>query len=147
MAFKFSEEVRRQQCVVGSLKSILDGSVIRLYSGPTPASSDSAILPSNVLLCEITNGGAPVTFESAASGATLTKSLSEIWQGSNAASGTTTFFRMLKPSDSGGAYANEVRIQGTVGGPAADLTISNTALVSGAPTQLQYFAISMLESA
>lgn len=147
MAFKFSEEVRRQQCVVGSLKSILDGSVIRLYSGPTPASSDSALLPSNVLLCEITNGGAPVTFESVASGATLTKSLSEVWQGNNVETGTVTFFRMLKPSDSNAAYSNEVRVQGTVGGPAADLTISNAALISGAPNQLQYFAISMLESA
>lgn len=147
MAFKFSEEVRRQQCVVGSLKSILDGSVIRLYSGTTPASSDSALLPSNVLLCEITNGGAPVTFESVASGATLTKSLSEVWQGNNVETGTVTFFRMLKPSDSNTAYSNEVRVQGTVGGPTADLTISNASLISGAPNQLQYFAISMLESA
>lgn len=147
MAFKFSTEVRRQQCVVGSLKSILDGSVIRLFSGPVPASADSALIPANVLLCEISNGGSPVTFESVANGATLTKSLSEVWQGNNVDTGTVTFFRMMMPSDSNAADSDEVRVQGSVGGPAADLTISNTSLISGAPNRLEYFAISMLESA
>lgn len=147
MAFKFSEEVRRQQCVVGSLKSILDGGVIRLYSGEVPASADSALVAGNELLCEITNAGAGLTFEPTASSATLTKSLSEVWQGNNVATGAVTFFRFLKPSDSNGASSNEVRLQGTVGGPAADLTISNTALIAGAPNRLEYFAISMLESA
>lgn len=147
MAFKFSEEVRRQQCVVGSLKSILDGGVIRLYSGEVPASADSALVAGNVMLCEITNAEEGLTFEPTASSATLTKSLSEIWQGSNVATGTVTFFRFLKPSDSNSGYLNEVRLQGTVGGPAADLTISNTALIAGAPNRLEYFAISMLESA
>lgn len=148
MSFKFSTELRRQQCVVGSLKSILDGGILRLYSGPVPGSADAG-LSGNTVLCDISAGGTGtgVTFEAIAGQATLTKSLSEIWQGNNVATGTVTFFRLIKPSDTEAAGTGEVRIQGTVGGPAADLTISNANLVLGAPQRLEYFAISLLESA
>lgn len=148
MAFKFSTELRRQQCVVGSLKSILDGGVIRVYSGPVPGSADSG-LSGNDLLCEISAGGngAGLTFESTASNATLTKSLSEVWQGDNQASGTASFFRFVMPSDTGSPTPSEVRVQGTVGGPASDLTITNAVLALGAPLRLEYFAIALLESA
>lgn len=148
MSFKFSTELRRQQCVVGSLKSALDGGVIRLYSGPVPVTADAA-LSGNTVLCEISAGGTGtgVTFEPTAASATLTKSLSEVWQGNNTASGVATFFRLVKPSDSNTAGTTEARIQGTVGGPAADLTISNASLILGAPQRLEYFAISLLESA
>lgn len=113
MAFKFSTEVRRQQCVVGSLKSILDGSVIRIYSGPVPASADSG-LAGNTLLCEITaDGGAGLTFESASTGAELIKSLSETWQGTVVANGVATFFRMVKAADTGVLTTTEARVQGT----------------------------------
>lgn len=146
MAFKFSTELRRQQCVVGSLKQILDGGVIRVYSGPVPASADAG-LAGNTLLLEIDAEGAGLTFESTASGATLTKSLSQIWQANNLANGTATFFRFVKAADTGTQTPSEVRIQGTIGGPAADLTISNATLVQGAPQRLEYFAIALLESA
>lgn len=147
MAFKFSSELRRQQCVVGSLKSILDGGLVRVYSGPVPYSADSAVSSSNVTLCDITNNGEGLTFEATAGNATLTKSLSEIWQGNNLENGEATFFRFIMPSDSGSASTGEVRMQGTVGGPAQDLTISNANLVKGAPQRLEYFAIALLESA
>lgn len=147
MAFKFSTEVRRQQCVVGSLKTILDGSVLRLYSGPVPASADSG-LAGNTLLMEIAAaGGAALTFESVASGATLVKSLNEVWSGSAIASGDVTFFRMVKGADTGMPSTSETRVQGTVGGPDADLTMSNPALTTGDTRSLSYFAIALLESA
>lgn len=148
MAFKFSTELRRQQCVGGSLKSILDGGVIQVFSGPVPASADSGLAGNN-LLCEISAGGngTGLTFESAAAGATLTKSLSEVWQGDNLESGTATFFRFVMPSDSGSSTPDEVRVQGTVGGPASDLTITNAVLAQGAPLRLEYFAIALLENA
>lgn len=147
MAFKFSTQLRKQQCFSGSLKSILDGCVIRLYSGPLPQGADEALSGSNDLLCEITAGGAGLTFESTASTPTLTKTLSEVWQGDVTKSGRATFFRMLKESDTGISTDQEVRIQGTVGGPAEDLTISNPNLVQGAPQRIEYFAIALLEYA
>lgn len=146
MAFKFSTEIRRQQCFSGSLKSILDGCVIRFYSGPIPSGPDSA-LAGNDLLCEITAGGDPLTFETGSTTPTLTKNLSEIWQGNAVKSGYATFFRMVKQSDTGTNSTSEVRIQGTVGGPADDLTISNPTFVNGSPQRIEYFAIAVLEYA
>ena len=146
MAFKFSTELRVQQCVSGSLKTILDGSVIRLYDGMPPNSADDA-LSGNSLLCEISVGGDGVTFEPTAVNAVLVKSLSELWQGDVIEGGEVTFFRMVKPADTGTKTKGEVRIQGTVGGPADDLTISNSTLVQGAPQRIEYFAISLLETA
>lgn len=147
MAFKFSTELRKQQCFTGSLKSILNGSVIRIYSGPPPASADEALAPNNAMLCEINAGGYGVTFDNDSGSPQLIKSLTELWQGDVVEAGQASFFRMVKESDTGTKTENEVRIQGTVGGPAADLTISNPYLVVGAPQRIEYFAIALLESA
>ena len=54
---------------------------------------------------------------------------------------------MVKQADTGVNTTDEVRIQGTVGGPAADLVISNISLVLGAPQRIEYFAIALLEYA
>lgn len=147
MAFKFSTELRRQQCFTGSLMSILNGSVIRIYSGAPPANADDALASTNIMLCEVNAGGFGVTFDPSSNSPQLIKSLTELWQGDVVAAGQASFFRMLKQSDSGTQTESEVRIQGTVGGPAADLTISNASLVVGAPQRIEYFAIALLESA
>lgn len=146
MAFKFSTELRKQQCFSGSLRDILAGCVIRVYSGPIPQSPDAA-LSGNDLLCEISAGGNPVTFEPASPEPTLYKNMAERWEGDVIKTGTASFFRMVKQADTGVNTTNEVRIQGTVGGPAADLVISNSSLVLGAPQRIEYFAIALLEYA
>lgn len=147
MAFKFSTELRKQQCFSGSLKAILDNSVIRLYDGPVPNNADSALTGSNSLLCEITSGVDPLTFDPTASSPMLVKSMTEVWQGDVVETGSVTFFRLVKQSDTGTNTPLEVRIQGTVGGPAEDLTISNTTLIEGAPLRIEYFSIALLEYA
>lgn len=147
MAFKFSTELRKQQCFSGSLKAILDNSVIRLYGGPVPSNADSALAGSNSLLCEITSGADPLTFDPTASSPMLVKSMTEVWQGDVVETGSVTFFRLVKQSDTGTNTPLEVRIQGTVGGPAEDLTISNTTLIKGAPLRIEYFSIALLEYA
>lgn len=147
MAFKFSTELRKQQCFSGSLKSILDNSVIRLYDGPVPNNADSALTGSNSLLCEITAGANTLTFDPTASSPMLVKSMTEVWQGDVVKTGSVTFFRLVKQSDTDTNTPLEVRIQGTVGGPAEDLTISNTTLILGAPLRIEYFSIALLEYA
>jgi hypothetical protein len=143
---KFSTEVRRQQAVVGSLKSILDGGVMRFYNGPVPASADSA-LSGNTLLLELkTSIGGNLTFDPNADGAVLKKALSEIWTGDAVAAGNMTFCRYEKPADTGGAGTGEVRVQATVGGPAADITVSTTLIEVGETRTLEYFAIELIES-
>lgn len=146
MAFKFSTGLRKQICFTGSLKTILDGSVLRLYSGSLPTTADGT-LGSAILLCEIKAGLNPVTFEAGGTQPTLTKKLSELWQGDVLVNGSPTFFRLVKEADTGTTSETEVRVQGTVGGPGDDLTISNPLLFQGAPQRVEYFAISILEQA
>lgn len=145
MALKFSTEIRRMLLVSGSLKSILDGGLVRIYSGPVPASPDSA-LSGNTLLVEVDASGSLLTFEGMAPNGILMKSLDQEWGANVNVSGTPTFFRYVKPSDTGSATAGEVRIQGTAGGPASDMTITNAVLTEGTPHRIDYFAISIPES-
>jgi len=145
MAFKFSTELRRQLCVSGSLKGILDGGLIRVYSGPVPSGPDSA-LSGNTLLCEVSASGANLTFNAAAPAGLLTKATGETWSGVNAANGTPSFFRYVKPADTGGASTGEVRVQGTTGGPSDDMTLSTPTFVLGATFTLDYFAMSLPEA-
>lgn len=145
MAFKFSTALRRYQATAGSLKSALDGSVMRFYSGPIPASSDAA-LSGNTLLLELkTSADGNLTFEPIAEGAVLKKSLSEIWRGDGVAAGNMSFFRLLKPGDMNGDSTDDIRVQGTVGGPAADITVSTTAIEVDEERVLEYFAIELRE--
>lgn len=145
MAFKFSTELRRQLAVVGSMKDILDGGVMRFYGGPVPTSSDAA-LASNTMMLELkTSSGGNLTFEGTATGGTLVKSLSEVWTGDAVAGGVMTFARYEKPGDTGGSGGNDVRIQATVGGPDADITVSTTAITVGETRILEYFAIAQIE--
>lgn len=142
MALKFSTELRRQMLVVGSLKNILDGGVIRIYSGPVPADADSA-LAGATLLVEVDASGELMTFEDTAPGGTLTKNLDQVWQSDITESGTATFFRYVKPSDTGTMTTGEVRIQGTAGGPASDMTLTSPVLTAGNPHRIEYFGLSI----
>lgn len=137
MAIKLSTGLREGLAVTGPLRTLIGGSLIRIYSGTPPSDADSSI-GAAVLLSEISAGGtgAGVTFESLAPGGVLSKTASETWMGTNVASGTASFFRMVLPSDTGGASATAIRMQGTVAQIAADLELSNAALVSGAPLAL-----------
>ena len=146
MALKFSTGLRNELATLGSLKSRLDGCVIRIYSGAVPASAD-APLSGAVLQCEISNGGTPVTFAAGPQAGSIIKSPEETWSGVNAASGTVSFFRIVKPADDGASSTSAVRVQGTSGGPAEDMFISNPALSIGAPQLIDYLVLTVAESA
>ena len=140
----FSTGLRAGQAVTGSLKSLLDGCSIRIYSGPVPASADAALSGNSVLvevLQQTTGDG--LTFEGTAPNAVLEKSLSEIWESDVALSGDATFFRIVKPADTGNASTTEIRIQGTCGLAGADMPMSSTSLVAGAPHRIEYCNIAL----
>jgi hypothetical protein len=146
MSLRLSTAIRAAMLATGSMRSALAGGEIQIYSGPEPASVDSAISPSNLLLVTIkTDVGAGLTFEATAPGGTLTKNLAEIWQGTVVAAGAATFYRFVLPSDTGVASTTAPRIQGNVGIVGADLNLSNTALVIGAIQKLEAYAITLPE--
>lgn len=147
MALKFSTGLRAGLMVTGSLKGLLDGGSVKIYGGTIPATADAA-LGSAVLLCDVKvkTSGDGLTFEATAPSGVLTKNLSEEWESDNVASGSATFFRFVKSSDTGSSSTTEVRIQGTVGLAGTDMQISNTALLVGAPQKIEYFNVAMPES-
>ena len=137
MAFQLSTGARNALAVTTSLRGMLTGTVIRIYSGPVPASPDDAV-GSAVLLCTVSGGGtgAGLEFEAAAQNGAVVKLASQTWSGTNVTNGTATFCRMSAPGDTGSASGTAVRMQGTVGQINADLELSNIDLVNGAPLVL-----------
>lgn len=140
-----STGLRNHLMTAGSFKGGLDGSVINIYSGTAPASPDDAVPGASTLLCTVSVGGAGtgVTFEASATAGLLLKSAGEQWQGTNAAGGTATWFRLVKVADDGSASTTALRLQGSVSFAGADLNITNTALVSGAVQTVDYFSVLM----
>lgn len=143
---KLSTAVRVALAVGGSLKSTLDGGLIRIYSGSVPASADAAI-GGATLLCEISagGGGTPVTFESTAPLGVLKKSVSETWTGTNLADGTPTFFRYVLGGDDGSASSSAPRFQGSAGVLGSDMYISSLPLVTGQPLAFSVFELAVPE--
>ncbi|OLU22904.1 hypothetical protein BVH03_21875 [Pseudomonas sp. PA15(2017)] len=146
MAIKFSTALREGLVVSGPLRTLLNECVVRIYSGSVPVSPDSAI-GSAVLLAEISAGGTgtPLTFESAAPNGVLSKSVAENWTGTVIANGSPTFFRLVKPGDTGNAGTTDVRLQGTAGSPGNDMVITELPLITGAPQSFDFFQIAIPE--
>lgn len=146
MSLLFSSGLREYIAATGPLRMALNEGEIRVYSGPPPASVDSAISPSNLLLVTFrtdSNGG--LTFEATAPGGTLLKNAAEIWRGTVAAAGTATFYRHVLPSDTGVASTTARRVQGTVGFAGTDMQLSNTVLAPGAIQSLEAYSITLPE--
>lgn len=143
---KLSSGMRQAVAITGSLKEVLDGGLIRIYSGAVPASADAA-LGGAILLCTLSAGGngSPLHFEGTAPAGILSKSVSEVWMGNNSAGGTPSFFRYVLVGDAGDASSTAVRLQGTAGALGSDMLISQLPLVSGSPLSFSVFQMAVPE--
>lgn len=146
MAIKFSTGLRVGLAVTGPLRTLINQSFVRIYSGPIPPSADSA-LGSAVLMTEISAGGTgtPLTFEPTAPNGVIQKTVSENWTGNNLVGGDPSFFRVVLPSDTGNASTSEIRIQGTCGGLGNDMVITELPLVADAPQSFDLFQLAIPE--
>lgn len=142
MTLKISTGLRNAVLVTGSLKSQLDGKVVRIYGGAVPADADAA-LGAATLGCTISVGGTGtgVTFEATPVDGALVKTAAETWSGTNAATTTATFWRIEATADAGDASTTAIRVQGTFGGSSG--LLSNPALVSAAPNAIDNAAIAL----
>lgn len=142
---KRSTGLRNHLLSVGSLKSALDGTVIKIYSGMPPPTADSA-LSGNTLLCTITrngDGATGLTLEADAVGGQITKNTSELWEGEIIANGTASFFRQETLADVGDMSTSAVRLQGSVGNVGADINFSDIAFITGDVRRLNYYVASI----
>lgn len=140
---KISSGLRNYMMGTGSFKAGMDGSYLKIYSGTAPASPDDAIPGGATLLCTVSvdAGATGVTFETTATAGQLLKAAAESWQGTNAATGTATWFRLAPTADVGDSSTTARRVQGTVAQAGADLNITNTSLVSGATQTVDFFSV------
>lgn len=127
-----STGLRDYLAVEGSLRDVLTGCSIMIYTGAVPPNADAAI-GAATLLCTISGTPNGIEFEASSSAGVLLKSAGQAWEGTNSASGNATFFRIVEDTDTGVSSTTEVRLQGTVGILAADLELSNVNLVNGEP--------------
>lgn len=143
---KYSEGLRNALMVAGSLKSLLTGCHLRIYSGSVPNSPDEALPGDAEELVTLSADGSGINFEASATNGTLTKSTSEVWSGVAGAAGKATFFRLCQTSDSGLHSNTLYRVQGIVGIAGADMHLTNPTLVAGATQTLDYFYLTMPEA-
>ena len=143
---KFSTGLRDYMNATGSVRDALADSVIQIYSGPVPASADSAITGSNILLCEVADSATGVfNFNSVSVGGIMTKPPTSVLLGNISASGTATFYRQVLPGDANAASTVAVRIQGTIGVAGTDMEITNTTLTAGGVQRLGSHTVALLE--
>lgn len=142
MAIKVSTGLRNGALSTGSVKSLMDGGKIKIYSGPVPATADAAI-GSATLLCTVSldSTATGVNFDTAAANGVLSKAPAEVWSGVNSNTGTPAWYRHVTSADDGTESTTAYRIQGTVGVAGADLNLSSNTLTEGATQTIDYYSI------
>lgn len=140
---KFSTGLRNTMLGTGSLRSVMDGTVMRLYSGSPPASADAAVTGTLLCTLSVNGSGTGVTFETIPADGVIAKEPAEVWQGTNAATGTVAYARLVATSDTGNTSTTANRIQVTVGNTSTDILVANTLLTSGQTFTLNYFNVEL----
>jgi len=153
MAVRFSTGLRNNMLSASGIRETFTNGVLKLYSGVQPTSADGAI--SGALLLEVTVDGLPFTPGSATNGlnfdvpvsAVLSKAAAETWKGAGIAAGTVGWGRLQANAvDDDTESTTLPRIDMAVAKTGADLNISNTGIVIGAPTTIDVLNIAMAES-
>jgi hypothetical protein len=145
MALKASTGLRNNMLTVGSLKSALDGGFIKIYAGTAIPSDADAAIGSAPLLCTISVNGDGVTglsLSSTPSGGSIAKA-AEVWQGTNVAGGTASFWRFIKTGDTEAASTTDVRLQGNAATSGSELVMTSIVLSFGATQTIDFFTVAL----
>ena len=141
MSLKISTGLANALLNTGGLKEAMAGMHLYIYSGTEPTTADAS-LGSAVLLCDVSGDGtgAALLLGTPVDG-TIEKDATQAWQGTCAATGTASFFRLALPADTGDLSTTAVRVQGNVGTAGKDLNISSVSLTSGAIQRVSFASI------
>lgn len=128
MAIKTSTGLAAKMMVTGSAKSILDGGLIKVYTGSAPASANDAVTGDLIWTISVDGDGTGLTFDEEAVDRAMVKPSAATWGGATAA-GVAGYWRLVAAADDGTLSTTQARIQGTCGSTSgADLYMSNTTL-------------------
>ncbi len=141
MSLKLSTGLRDALLDTGDFGTVLDASLLNIYSGSAPADADAV---EGTLLVSIGSDHADTYchFLAAAVSGVLSKD-ANVWSGVASATGTATHFRLVVNTDTGVLSTTEIRLQGTIGTSGADLNMSSVSIVSGATQTIDTFDITM----
>lgn len=147
-SFKISTGLRDALLVTGSIKSQMDGTVVRIYSGTAPLTADDSIGSAVLLcLCSVGDSGTGFTFESSPVSGVLSKASAEDVYGTILTSGTASFFRISAFSDTGEASTTIKRMQGTVGLVNSDFLVRDVVFVAAEVQRIDSLNLGMPEGA
>lgn len=138
MNYSYSPRVRNLMLELLA-SEFINGKVLRIYAGATPADATAA-LGGATLLVEISNDatGVGLTMNATVtSDGLIEKNSSEVWRGVAVATGTASFFRLVDPADTGTASTTAERLQGDTAMLGAILNLSSLAFTAGASTTIQ----------
>lgn len=145
MGMKISTGLADAMLATGSAKSALTGMVMKIFGGTEPATANDSIGAATLLvtITESDDGVTALEFEAAAVAGVLEKSSAQVWEGTVAATGVATFFRLQLPADANGTSTTAVRIQGDCALAGAFLNLTSTSLTIAAPQRVGNFAIAL----
>jgi hypothetical protein len=144
---KLSTGARNAMLGTGSFRATFNTHVLKIYGGSEPASPDDAIGAATLLCTISTNGtGTVLVWETTPAAGALTKSLSDVWSGVNAADGDAAFFRLLTIADANASSTAAVRLQGNCALAGGDLNLSSLTLVAGATQTIDFGSVALPES-
>jgi len=142
MTVKISTGLRQYLAGTGSLRAAFNGACrLSIYAGAEVADADVAATGATLLNVILASGN-PLEFEAAVAGV-VSKATAQTWGSNNLASGTATWFRLELTTDDRTASTTALRLQGNIGAVVGDMVMTNPVLVSGAPKQIEYFAMTV----
>lgn len=143
MALKASTGLRNKMITSSALTTAMNNGFINIYSGPPPLTADAAA--TGTLLCVISNngGGGGLNFDPLAVAGVAQKLNSEVWVGTNLATGVAGYYRHVAPADTAGESSTEARLQGSTGVAGADMNLTSVNLAMGAVQTLDFYTVSL----
>jgi len=145
MSVRFSTGLRNNMLNTTGLKGSLDLGFLHIYTGVQPTSSDSPVQGTELLKITVDGGGTGLTL-TVATLAVIQKAVVENWKGDGLTDGVAGWARFKSATDTNTDNTTDARIDMSVAQTGGDLNLSNTTVVTGAPTTVDIFQITMAES-
>jgi len=150
MALQLSTGLRNGMLNSVGFTTAFNNGTIYIYSGPQPATADTAIQGTLLLQVTLNNGAWTagvgtngLQFDAPVSGV-LSKAAAQVWRGLGVAAGTAGWFRLVgNPADAGGASTTLPRLDGTVAISGGDMNLSSLSIVVSAPTTVDVFQFTL----
>ena len=142
MALRLSTGTRTRLLEGGSLKDILQGGVMDIFTGSQPASADYTESGTKLVRISSTSGtGADDGLKFGTAAAGVLGLTTPAWKGLVLTDGVAGWFRFYGTTGTSGTSATTWRVDGNVGVSGADLNLTHTSLTEKTTVTISTFNI------